>query len=126
MKKFGISLAVIAFNCAAESPSPYAPAPKEAITLDYLLEACGGIGDPESANGLVPFFDCHSYVYGVLDSIIAMNVKHSTSNGACVPESLAPWQVMKDLESLVSSGEHGSENAAHVILGVLHEKYPCR
>ena len=89
------------------------------------MEACADIGDPALSGGKIPFFDCHSYIYGVIDAYLLTRESIPKSNRACFPADLAPWQVMQELWPLLRSTKFGPEPAAPIIVATLRKKYPC-
>ena len=95
---------------------------REVITVDFLLEACSVVG--ETARGQVPHFDCESYIYGVVDSHLAVRASLKKSDQACFPSSIAPWQVYEKLYKVPLNQRQGV--AAPFIIGVLARAFPCR
>ena len=96
--------------------------PPAKVTLDYFLEACTVVG--ETQFGMIPNFDCESYIYGVLDAHAATqsNLKKPQ---VCIPKNIAPWQVYEIVSAApIKPSEH--QTAAPTIIKALSEKYPCR
>lgn len=92
------------------------------ITIDYFLEACSVIGDTEY--GMIPNFDCESYIYGILDTVAA--TKNSLKKPlACFPKNIAPWQVYEMITTQPIQ-QNRNNPAATFILKTLGEKYPCK
>jgi hypothetical protein len=111
---------------AAAAPLPAATpldrkAPRETVTVDFLLEACSVVG--ETAHGMIPHFDCESYLYGVLDAQAAL-AANSGGASTCVPETLAPWQVYEVLLAAPIPEARRGEPAALLILERLRAG-PC-
>lgn len=101
--------------------------PRKEVTLDGLYEACSVVG--ETARGNIPYFDCESYVYGVLDSYLAVRASIPKEMRACFPATLAPWEALKIAEPADSVGHEpylGSKTAGPVIIEMLRKKYPCK
>ena len=97
--------------------------PRHTVTIDYLLESCTVIG--ETAGGMIPYFDCESYIYGVLDSYLAARDSVKQNERACFPENIAPWEVYNELLS-APAPKNGSKPAAPCIIDILQKKYPCK
>ncbi|MES2625412.1 MAG: Rap1a/Tai family immunity protein [Pseudomonadota bacterium] len=97
--------------------------PQQVITVDYFFEACTVIG--ETAYGMVPHFDCETYLYGILDTYQAVNAALPVTERACLPAKLAPWQLYEAL-SAIDSSTSGAENAAAFIVKALRNVYPCQ
>jgi hypothetical protein len=97
--------------------------PQQVITVDYFLEACSVIG--ETAYGMVPHFDCETYIYGVLDANQAVNAILPATERVCLPATLAPWQVYEALPA-PDNATSGKENAAIFVINSLRKAYPCQ
>jgi len=95
---------------------------RQTVTIDYLLESCTVIG--ETAGGMIPYFDCESYIYGVIDTYLSMRDKVNQSERACFPVSIAPWEVYNELLS-APRPKDGTKPAAQFIIDTLRTKYPC-
>ena len=107
------------------------------ITLEFLMESCSVVG--ETAHGLVPHFDCESFLYGVIDTHAVQ------SDGTCVNHGIAPWQLYAliddefgdDGEMAGSPGfdatgpryriarERWNGPAAPLLVEALEKSYPC-
>ena len=102
--------------------------PRRTVTLEYLYESCAGRGD--TGGGDIPYFDCETYVYGVLDSYILIRPSMPVSQRACFPTNLPPWLALEIAEPMLfgaKSGKgDGSAPAALKIIDALRKKYPCR
>lgn len=122
MKKITFFITVF-FSASTFAKTPLdSKNPPVVVTLDYFLEACSVVS--ETQFGMIPNFDCESYIYGVLDAYAASqsNLKKPQ---VCIPKNIAPWQVYEIvLASSIKPSEH--QVAAPVIIKVLSEKYPCR
>lgn len=95
---------------------------REMVTGQFLMEACTVVG--ETARGMIPYFDCESYIYGVLDSILSRRLSPSQSSQACIPKSIAPWEVYAELVNTPRS--QWNQSAVDLIATTLSKKYPCR
>jgi hypothetical protein len=107
---------------SARTPIDIANA-RQTITMDYLMESCTVVG--ETAGGLVNYFDCESYLYGLLEAQVELNPALSDGSRACVPASVAPWQIYEQLSG-IEQPTGWSGPAAPIILRELRHRYPCR
>jgi hypothetical protein len=96
--------------------------PRRQVTVDGLYEACSVVG--ETAKGDIPYFDCESYVYGVLDTYLAVRESIPKERRACFPADIPPWRALEDAHSLILSGAHASI-AGPALIEALRKKYPC-
>ena len=103
--------------------------PRATVTIDFLLEACTVVG--ETAHGMIPHFDCESWLYGVLDAQAALAAATSAdattaaAAAACVPAKLAPWQVYAMLVEAEIPDSRRGEPAAAFVLELLRAKAGC-
>lgn len=116
-----ILLLCSALDAVATNPSETRN-PRETVTIDFLYEACSVVG--ETARGMIPYFDCESYVYGVLDSYLALKDSIPQASRACFPRDIPPWRVLEDARPYVFEARH-TEIAAVAIMDALRQKYPC-
>jgi hypothetical protein len=129
MKKASIIFLLLAWMPSVLAVNPWIDTryPRKEVTLDGLYEACSVVG--ETARGDIPYFDCESYVYGVLDSYLAVRDSIPKENRACFPATLAPWEALKIAESadhLDRKPYMGTKTAGPVIIEMLRKKYPCK
>lgn len=96
---------------------------RESVTIDYLFESCTVIG--ETAGGMIPYFDCESYIYGVLDAHLAVRDSLKAKDRACFPADIAPWQVYEKILAAIPQTQWGKP-AAPLIIDALRVKYPCQ
>ncbi|MBH0710956.1 hypothetical protein I3A76_17615 [Salmonella enterica] len=101
---------------------------RQEVTTYYLYETCSVIG--ETRGGMIPYFDCESYVYGVLDAYLAVRDTIPVAQRACFPKNLAPWQVLElsadyDENVMQQTIIQGYRPASEVLIEHLREKYPC-
>lgn len=96
--------------------------PRDVVTVDFLYETCSVVG--ETARGKIPFFDCESYVYGVLDAYLSTRPYIPEDQRACIPSDLPPWKVLEDARPLIDEGQE-SRTAAPALMEALRKKYPC-
>ena len=117
-----IALAAPAVHAAA----PWAEKrnPRQQVTADYLMETCHVVG--QTAHGMIPHFDCESYVYGVLDSHLAVRDKLPKPSQACFPVTLAPWEALEVAYPHLRRDGRNSQDAAKFLMEALRKKYPCK
>jgi hypothetical protein len=96
--------------------------PHQQVTVDGLYEACSVVG--ETARGDIPYFDCESYVYGVLDAYVKVRDEIPREKRACFPEAIEPWRVLQMADPKPGSYRR-SENAAEFLIAFLRRRYPC-
>ena len=116
---------------------------RETITLEFLMEACSVVG--ETAHGMVPHFDCESFLYGVIDAHAAIEATRGDARRSCVGHGIAPWQLYAlvddefgdDGEVAGAPGfdatgpryriarERWNGPAAPLLVEVLENAYPC-
>jgi hypothetical protein len=120
-------LLVAALSFAAMAPS-HADTPldtknkQHTVTWDYLMESCSVVG--ETAGGMLPHFDCESYLYGVVDSYAATRASLNKPSQICLPPKLAAWEIYQHL--LAAPRATGQQPAAALIIKTLALKYPCK
>lgn len=123
MRKLSISLALLPLMVIGTPVMAQHSQTHEKITVDFLLESCSATG--QTARGKIPYFDCDSYIYGVIDSYLEVRNNIPKSERACFPASISPAQVLSDTSELESNLDAGKESAAPTLLRVLRKKYPC-
>lgn len=100
------------------------PAKPAAIKIDFLMEACADPGGGE--RGMVPYFDCQSYVLGVVDSYRLLRNSIAKEKTVCLPENVTTREIVKLIYSTYRQEPFPqNRGAADVILEVLRKKYPC-
>jgi hypothetical protein len=120
-----VTTLLIIILCAsqAEADSPFDTRyPRKEVTINFLYEACSVVG--ETAHGNIPFFDCESYVYGVLDTYLATRSAIPVAKRACFPAALPPWQALEIARPL-TLGNIGDQTAGPLIIEALRKQYPC-
>lgn len=109
--------------------------PRGKVTLDYWGESCDiDMGDPVLKGGTIPYFDCQSYIYGILDAYISIRDFIPKKERVCFPKNITPWQVLQDTQYIDLSDDkitlrkpyNGFNTAAVEIIKELHKKYPCK
>jgi hypothetical protein len=108
-------------ECIAATP-PDARYPRRDVTVDYLYEACSAVG--QTAKGDIPYFDCASYVYGVLDTYLKVRASIPQSARACFPERIEPWRVL-DMADPKPGKYRADQSAAAYLIEFLKNRYPC-
>ena len=96
--------------------------PRMQVTYEYLYETCSVVG--ETARGLIPYFDCESYVYGVLDTYLRVKNSIPKAQRICFPENIPPWRVL-EISYKFNNKYQSADIAAPLILEALHKKFPC-
>jgi alkylhydroperoxidase/carboxymuconolactone decarboxylase family protein YurZ len=88
------------------------------------MEACADPGGGE--RGMIPYFDCQSYVLGVVDSYRLLKDNIAKEKQMCLPENVTTREIVK-LIYITYRQEPFPQNrsASDVILEVLKKKYPC-
>jgi hypothetical protein len=123
MKPFVVVCVLLFCVRATNAADPSSKGPlRHDVTIDFLYEACAAKG--ETARGDIPYFDCESYVYGVLDSYIAVRNALPKKERACFPADIAPWQVIEYARYLVV-GNSRPAKAGPALIDILKRKYPC-
>jgi hypothetical protein len=97
----------------------YRPGPG-GITADFLLETCSVTG--QTAHGMIPYFDCQSYVLAVLDTYRSMR---NTGGNRCLPAELTAREVLEVMTARFKWERDGHRRASDVIVQALHSKFPC-
>lgn len=92
------------------------------VTVDYLYEACAAVG--QTARGTIPYFDCRSYVHGVLDSYLAVQAGLPAPQRACFPPAITPEEVLDIGRGPLA--DRGTEIAAPALIDELRKAYPCK
>lgn len=105
----------------AKSPSEMRN-PRRGVTVDYLYESCASVG--ETAKGDIPYFDCESYVYGVLDAYTKISGEIPKESRACFPAKIEPWRVLEMANPKVGSYSP-VQSAASFLIDFLRKRYPC-
>jgi Rap1a immunity proteins len=90
--------------------------------VDYLYESCSVVG--ETARGDIPYFDCESYVYGVLDGYAKVRDRIPKSGRSCFPDKIEPWRVL-EMANPKSSSYDRSQTAASFLINFMVKRYPC-
>lgn len=136
-RKFGmnrillLALAATALPAAADTPLDTRH-PRETVTLEFLMEACSVVGETEF--GMVPNFDCESFLYGVIDTHVATETARGDDRHACVPAGLAPWQLYglvdddtpdEERAQVVIPRARWGEPAAPLLVEIMERAYPC-
>jgi hypothetical protein len=124
MRIFALGLCVIVIwcgNCYANN-AWVTRNPRHEVTVDYLYEACSNVGG--TARGDIPYFDCESYVYGVLDSYVKVREAIPKTTRACFPANIEPWRVLEMADPAPGTYSRG-QTAASYLIDFLRKKYPC-
>ena len=102
----------------------YAAGPN-AIKIQFLLEACAVPG--QTSRGKIPYFDCQSYVLGVIDAYrIQMGSAQFRGSQSCLGESISTRDVLESIWARYPNWNvPEGRGAADVILEVLPEVLHC-
>jgi len=117
----GMTLLAAAWPAAQAATPLDTRHPRETVTVDFLLEACSVVG--ETAHGMIPHFDCESWLYGLLDTQAA---RPAGARTVCAPADLAPWQAYEKLWTAPLADARRGEPAAVWVLEQLQSAWPCR
>ena len=107
--------------CYATNPSDTRN-PRREVTVDSLYEACSVVG--ETAKGDIPYFDCESYVYGVLDAYVKVRENVPKASKACFPPDIEPWRVL-EMANPKPGSYRPDQSAASYLIDFLRKRYPC-
>lgn len=70
--------------------------PRAKVTLDYWGEACSiDMGDPVLRGGVIPYFDCQSYLYGMLDAYLSVSKFIPKNQRVCLPINITHGKYYK-------------------------------
>jgi hypothetical protein len=116
-----ILVCLLSFDCGAKDPSDTRN-PRREVTVDYLYESCSAVG--ETAHGDIPYFDCESYVYGVLDAYVKVRDKVTKSSRSCFPEKIEPWRVLEMANPKPGTYDR-TQTAASYLIEFLKKRHPC-
>jgi hypothetical protein len=93
----------------------------EGITTDFLLETCSVSG--QTAYGMIPNFDCQSYILAVVDTLRSVQERHAPV--ACPPQTTTAGDILGLVWNRFSSQADGGRRASDVIIEALVSVYPC-
>jgi hypothetical protein len=97
---------------------------KDAIKIQFFLEACSVPG--ETKFGMVPYFDCQSFVLGVVSAYRQVNSQLPKPNQLCIPESLTTKNLLELILKQYPNWNIKEERlASEVILEALKSNYSC-
>lgn len=143
MRVLPLALLLATLSAAAATPLETRHS-RETITLEFLMEACSVVGETEF--GMVPNFDCESFLYGVIDTHAALDASRGDAQRTCAAHGIAPWQLYAlvddefddDGETVHPPGldtddpprvriarERWNGPAAPLLVEVLEAAYPC-
>jgi hypothetical protein len=94
---------------------------RQNVSTQFFLESRATVGG--TAYGMIPHFDCQSYIYGVLDGHLAVRDSLPKSQRACFPVGMSPAEALKAIDAARLKDD--SKRAAPAILNALKKKYPC-
>lgn len=100
------------------------PVAPDAIKIQFFLEACSVPGG--TARGMIPFFDCQSYVLGAIDSYRIATRGMPPTTKACIPENITTRVILELIIKAYPNWDiPGERGASGVIFEVLKKEYPC-
>jgi hypothetical protein len=101
------------------------PANPNGIKIHVFLESCAVPG--ESARGMIPYFDCQSYVLGVIDTRRQLNPLIPDSEKICLPTNITTKDVLELIWKQYPNWDiPESRQASEVILEVLQKEFSCK
>jgi Ssp1 endopeptidase immunity protein Rap1a len=93
------------------------------ISADFLLETCSVTG--RTAHGMIPYFDCQSYVLAVVDSYKALQDSLPKKSRLCLPKTLTAAEVLTAMNKRYRYERDGQRRAAGVIIEALQSRFVC-
>jgi hypothetical protein len=100
------------------------PAKPDAVKIQFFLEACAVPG--ETARGMIPYFDCQSYVLGIIDGYRLLKSSSPKDSQICLPESITTREVLELIWKTYPNWEIAeNRQAGEVILEVLRKEFRC-
>jgi len=100
------------------------PARPDAVKIQFFLEACAVPG--ESERGMMPYFDCQSYVLGIIDGYRLLKSSSPKDRQICLPESITTREVLELIWKSYPNWEIAEHRqAAEVILEVIRKEFQC-
>ena len=100
------------------------PAKPDGVKIQFFLEACAVPG--ETANGMIPYFDCQSYVLGIIDSYRLLKSSSPKENQICLPENITTREVLELIWKKYPNWEiPAHRQATEVIFEVLQKEFYC-
>jgi hypothetical protein len=93
------------------------------ISADFLLETCSVTG--QTAHGMIPYFDCQSYVLAVVDSYKALQDSLPKKNRLCLPKTLTAAEVLTTMNKRYRYERDAQRRAAGVIIEALQSRFVC-
>lgn len=101
------------------------PAKPGSIKIQFFLEACAVPGETEK--GMVPYFDCQSYVLGIIDAYRKIKDLTPEKNQICIPENITTKDVLELIWKAYPNWDVPAErDAGDVIFEVLKKEFPCK
>jgi hypothetical protein len=93
------------------------------ITADFLLETCSVPG--QTAYGMIPFFDCQSYVMGLIDSARTNREADGDHARICLPPAFTASDALRLLEGQYNREQEGERRASDLLLTAMEAEYHC-
>ncbi len=101
------------------------PAKPSAVKLQFFLEACAVPGQTE--RGMIPYFDCQSYVLGVIDAYRKVKNTIPKQEQICIPDNITTREILESIwKKYPNWNVPEQRDASEVVLEVLRDKFLCR
>lgn len=93
----------------------------DGVSADFLMETCSVPG--QTAYGMIPNFDCQSYVLAVLDTVRTVNAGPDAS--ICLPPLMSAGGALLVIADSYTYEADGQRPAARVLVEGLAKRFPC-
>ncbi len=101
------------------------PAKPGSVKIQFFLEACAVPGETE--RGLIHYFDCQSYVLGIIDVYRKVKDTIPKREQICVPDNITTRDVLESIwKKYPNWNVEEKRDASDVILEILKDKYLCQ
>jgi hypothetical protein len=100
------------------------PAGPNGINIQFFLESCAVPGN--TARGMIPHFDCQSYVLGVIGAYKQLKSSVRKSRQMCLQSDITTKDVLELIwEQYPNWDTPANRQASEVILEVLQKRFSC-
>lgn len=93
----------------------------DGVSADFLMETCSVPG--QTAYGMIPYFDCQSYILAVIDSVRSLNTRPDAA--VCLPPVMSAGGVLRIVADSYAYETSGKRPAAAVLVDALEVAFPC-
>lgn len=94
------------------------------VKIQFFLEACAVPG--ETAKGLIPYFDCQSYVLGLTDMYRLLKTSTPKNKQICIPENFTTKHLLDLIWKTYPNWEiPDNRQPAELIFEILRIEFPC-